>query len=239
MRRLPILIAVFALLAVGAPALAFAAAGYTTANVHMRAGPATAYPIVTTIPARASVEIHGCLAERDWCDVTWDGYRGWVSARYLESLYEGGYVYLPDYFDVVHVPIVVFVLGTYWDRYYRGRPWFRRRSYWENYWRRHRRPSPRLPRRREVSPPRPSRPAIRPPERRAPSVRAPERGRPSVRTPKRRAPATRGGASQRFRVPSRGVPPRSRAVRPPGGATFQRSIPRSRGRGTGGHRSRR
>ena len=107
MRKLAILIAISAFIALAVPALAFAANGYTTANVHMRAGPGIGYPVVTTIPEGAKIEIHGCLADRDWCDVTWDGYRGWVSAHYLQYFYEDHYVYLPDYFDVIGVPIEV------------------------------------------------------------------------------------------------------------------------------------
>ena len=43
------------------PAAAFAASGYATATVNLRAGPGTEYPVVDTVPADAHVDIHGCL----------------------------------------------------------------------------------------------------------------------------------------------------------------------------------
>lgn len=123
---------------IAAPATAFAARGYATNTVHLRAGPGTAYPIVDTIPGGAHVTIHGCLRDRDWCDVTWHRDRGWVSANYLNYFYRNRYVYLPNYFDTIDVPIVTFALNDYWANYYVGRPWYHRRAHWAHYWRGHR-----------------------------------------------------------------------------------------------------
>jgi uncharacterized protein YraI len=158
------------------PAAALAAPGYTTARVHMRSGPGVGYPAVATIPARGHVDIHGCLEDRDWCDVTWRGYRGWVSARYLNYFYRGHYVYLPEYWDTIDVPIVGFVLGTYWHEHYRGRSWYRRRTHWDNYWRRHGRrgyhpgTGPHRPRPPHAAPAAPTRSHVRPPRYTAPST---------------------------------------------------------------------
>jgi hypothetical protein len=60
--------------------------------------------------------------------------RGWVSSQYLEYLYRNRYVYLPDYVDEIDVPVVPFVLTSYWSSYYAGRPWYHRRAYWRGYW---------------------------------------------------------------------------------------------------------
>lgn len=205
MRRLSILIAVTALIAFAVPVSAFAAPGYATANVHMRAGPGIGYPIVTTIPERAHVEIYGCLVDRDWCDVMWDGYRGWVLAHYLEYFYGGHYVYLPNYFDVVQVPIVTFVLGTYWDQHYRGRPWFHRRNYWEGYWQTHHRPGVRPP---SVKTPKPHPlPSIKRPKHRTPSTTVPLRPAPSGTMQQRRAPSTRSGTPQHKLQQLQAAPP--------------------------------
>ena len=127
-----------AILVVAAPASAWAARGYATSTVHMRAGPATEYPVVDTIPDNARVNIHGCLNARDWCDVTFSGNRGWVTATYLNYFYNNHYVYLPDYFDRIDVPVVTFALGSYWDNYYTGRPFYRRRAHFVNVFRSHR-----------------------------------------------------------------------------------------------------
>lgn len=129
-------VAAMALVA-AAPATAYAARGYATSSVHMRAGPSTQYPVVTTIGSGDRVNIHGCLSDHGWCDVSWTGNRGWVSADYLNYFYNNRYVYLPDYVGRIDVPVVTFALGSYWNRYYSGRPFYHRRAHWEHFWRAH------------------------------------------------------------------------------------------------------
>jgi uncharacterized protein YraI len=119
------------------PAAALAAPGIVTTSVSMRAGPGTGFPTVNRVPGGARVNIHGCIRGDAWCDVSWTDNRGWVSSRYLEYLYRNHFVYLPDYVDVLDVPIVPFVLSSYWANYYAGRPWYHRRAYWNGYWRSH------------------------------------------------------------------------------------------------------
>src|SRR5262249_55795716 len=119
------------------PTAALAAPGIVTTTVSLRAGPGEGFPTVDRIPGGARVNIHGCLRGTAWCDVSWSDDRGWVSSQYLEYLYRNKYVYLPDYVDVIDVPIVPFVLNSYWSSYYSGRPWYQRRAYWSNYWTSH------------------------------------------------------------------------------------------------------
>ena|SRR6185312_12542722 len=126
-----------AVLVLAAPTSALAARGYATASVNMRAGPGTDYPVVTTIPDNARLNIHGCLSDHDWCDVTWRDNRGWVSANYLDYFYGGRYVHLPSYVEQIDVPVVTFALAPYWNSYYKGRPWYGRLGHWQNVWRTH------------------------------------------------------------------------------------------------------
>ncbi|WP_436087647.1 SH3 domain-containing protein [Pararhizobium sp. LjRoot255] len=113
------------------PAAAQAAAGFATANVNMRSGPSTRYPAVTVIPVGTSVEIHGCLADIPWCDVSFYYGRGWVAARYVQVEYRQSRVYLePDYYDTLGIPFVTFEIGSYWDRHYRNRNFYRQRDYY-------------------------------------------------------------------------------------------------------------
>lgn len=119
------------------PTAAMAARGIVTDSVSLRAGPGDGFPVVDRIPGGAHVNIHGCLRGDAWCDVSWAGDRGWVSSEYLQYFYRSRYVYLPDYVDVIDVPVVPFVLGTYWANYYAGRPFFHRRAHWTSYWRSH------------------------------------------------------------------------------------------------------
>ena len=127
------------------PTAALAAPGIVTTSVGMRAGPGPGFPMVDRIPGGAHVNIHGCIRGDAWCDVSWSGDRGWVSSRYLEYLYRNRYVYLPDYVDVVDVPIVPFELNSYWASYYPGRPWYHRRAYWSSYWQSHARFATQIP----------------------------------------------------------------------------------------------
>jgi uncharacterized protein YraI len=120
--------------ALAVPGLAAAANAYTTGNVNQRAGPSTNFPRVTTIPAGVAVTIFGCLRDLGWCDTSWRGQRGWVSARYLEYLYGGRRVVIADYGLRVGVPIISFHFGNYWDRYYSDRHWYRDRPWWEERW---------------------------------------------------------------------------------------------------------
>ncbi|MFB6460160.1 SH3 domain-containing protein [Bradyrhizobium tunisiense] len=121
-----------------APTAALAAPGIVTVSTGLRAGPGTGFPLVDRIPGGARVNIHGCLRGNAWCDVSFSDDRGWVSSQYLEYLYRNHYVYLPDYVDVIDVPVVPFVLTSYWSSHYGGRPWYRRHAYWNNYWSSHR-----------------------------------------------------------------------------------------------------
>jgi uncharacterized protein YraI len=107
--------------------------GYITGNVNLRTGPGTGYPRVTTLPVGAAVVIEGCLAGWTWCDVAYGDLRGWVAGSYVASDYEGQRVRVVDYGPQLALPIVTFTLGTYWDRYYRGRPWYAHRARWAHY----------------------------------------------------------------------------------------------------------
>ncbi|MHC2619687.1 uncharacterized protein YraI [Bradyrhizobium huanghuaihaiense] len=120
-----------------APTAALAAPGIVTVSTGLRAGPGSGFPLVDRVPGGARVNIHGCLRGNAWCDVSFSEDRGWVSSQYLEYLYRNHYVYLPDYVDVIDVPVVPFVLTSYWSSYYEGRPWYRRHAYWNNYWTSH------------------------------------------------------------------------------------------------------
>ena len=121
------------------PAAALAAPGIVTTTVSLKAGPGAGFPTVDRIPGGARVNIHGCFKGTAWCDVSWSDDRGWVSSRYLQYLHRNRYVYLPDYVDEIDVPVVPFVLTSYWSSHYAGRPWYHRRAHWGGYWQSHER----------------------------------------------------------------------------------------------------
>ena len=127
-------------LLVAIPFTASAQEAFTSRSVNVRAGPDTSYPAVATLGGGAPVEVMGCLDDWSWCDVVFGYNRGWVYAPYLTYVYQGARVPFYTYAPSFGIPIVAFSLGSYWDRYYRGRPWYGRRDYWERREPRHVRP---------------------------------------------------------------------------------------------------
>ncbi|MDI7864251.1 SH3 domain-containing protein [Rhizobiaceae bacterium n13] len=156
--------------------LSNAAQGYATANVNLRAGPSTDYPAVTVIPYGAPVTIFGCLPDAPWCDTSYAGIRGWVSGNYLQTVYQQRRVYVgPEYYAPLGIPVIGFTFDTYWDRYYRNRPFYRERNRWHDY---------------HVN--RPNRPpGYRPPPNRPPEARPPSQRPPGARPPGQRPPQAR------------------------------------------------
>jgi uncharacterized protein YraI len=126
MRHRSILAACTFVLVLVAPGLASAAGGYTTGNVNMRAGPSVSFPVVTTVPAGAPVQIFGCINGWSWCDTLWGGNRGWVSGAYLNAAWQGRTVPFVAYAPRLGVPVVVYDGEVYWRRHYVGRPWYPR-----------------------------------------------------------------------------------------------------------------
>jgi uncharacterized protein YraI len=104
---------------------------FTTRSVNVRAGPDTSYPPVATLGAGAPLQVMGCLDDWSWCDVVFEDNRGWIYAPYLSYVYQGARVPFYTYAPSFGIPIIGFSLGSYWDRYYRGRSWYGRRDYWE------------------------------------------------------------------------------------------------------------
>ena len=114
---------------------AAAVSAYTTVAANMRAGPGVRYSVVAVVPRRQRVTVYGCLPNRRWCDVRWRRHRGWISSRLLSRttdrrrFYDSGYVF---------PPVIYFDFGTYHDRWYRDRPFYR--QYQGQPWRRRRNP---------------------------------------------------------------------------------------------------
>ena len=111
------------------PATADAAArAIATADVNLRAGPSTRYPAVDVVGGGDRVRVYGCLENRSWCDVGYDGQRGWMSSNYLA--YAGG----PRRYTAerairaIEAPVISFSIGGYWDDHYRARRFYRERD---------------------------------------------------------------------------------------------------------------
>lgn len=117
--------------AMALPGYAAAQNAMATADVNMRAGPGTRYPVVSTVPEDRRVTLHGCEQNFDWCDVSWRGERGWVFADYLDVSWRDRRSSVSDVGPRIDLPIVGFAMGDYWDQNYRDRSWYEERQRWE------------------------------------------------------------------------------------------------------------
>lgn len=104
--------------------------GYPVTNVNLRAGPGTYYPPLLVVPSRAPISILGCLGDYTWCDVIFQGNRGWMRSIYLQGWYRGYYYSLRDYAPRLGYRVVSFDIGPYWDANYRQRPFYGDRGKW-------------------------------------------------------------------------------------------------------------
>jgi len=123
---------------------------YTTTEVTIEAGPAPDYPSLGSFGAGTPVTLYGCLDGWTWCDVSYGEVRGWVDGEALTYPYEDQRVPIAVYGPELSLPIVSFTFGDYWDRHYRGRPFYAERARFERH-------APPPPRHREAPPPLPAR----------------------------------------------------------------------------------
>lgn len=107
------------LVALCAPAWA-QTSNVTRQPANVRSGPDMRFPVVNRLPARTSVRVFGCTSGWRWCDISSGRTRGWVDSRDLSH-------------SVRRAPIVNFSVPSYWDRHYRGQPWYPNRNQWSNW----------------------------------------------------------------------------------------------------------
>src|SRR6185369_7853383 len=105
---------------------------FTAKTVNVRAGPARDYPIVAVLPPGFEVGVQGCLPDYSWCDVIAGDSRGWVYGGKINYPYQNAYVPVLNYGPVIGIGVLTFVLGDYWGRHYRHRPFYGERQRWIN-----------------------------------------------------------------------------------------------------------
>ena len=110
-------------------AAAHAASGNTLTPTDMFAGPGGDFPQVMHLAADLKIQIHGCLRNGQWCDVTWRGNRGWVPAQDLAM--RAGEQRIALQRSPAQVPLVAFDLRGYWDENYQDRLWYQDVGKWE------------------------------------------------------------------------------------------------------------
>ena len=114
-------------------AAAMAQTAYTNTNVNVRAGPGQDYPLVATISPGVAIAVQGCVSDYQWCDIIVGESRGWVYARSIDTAYQNRTVPVYGYGPQVGFPILSFSVGSYWDNYYRDRPFYGDRGRWNDH----------------------------------------------------------------------------------------------------------
>jgi len=113
-------------------AMAQSAPAYTNAPSEIYAGPDGSYPVVARVNGGIPVSVMGCVSGYSWCDVALPGLRGWIYGGSLQYDYGGSPVPLLEYGPRLGLPIIGFSVGSYWDNFYRGQPWYHDRDRWEH-----------------------------------------------------------------------------------------------------------
>jgi uncharacterized protein YraI len=108
--------------------VAQAADGKLSAAVQMRSGPGNEFPTVTRLAKNLSVDIHGCLKDWDWCDVSWRGNRGWVRADSVYSQKGDEHLPIQRYGTQLGIPEITFQINSYWDNHYNDALWYGERD---------------------------------------------------------------------------------------------------------------
>jgi uncharacterized protein YraI len=124
--------------------LSFAAMGenaQTSEPASVFAGPDSSYPEVAQLDADVPIQVMGCLDDWSWCDVAFEGNRGWLYSPDITYQYQGGYVPLYSYAPGLGVAVVSFSLDSYWGSHYHDRPWYAQRDEWVHRPMHHQRPS--------------------------------------------------------------------------------------------------
>lgn len=103
--------------------------GYTAVSTRLYSGPLRDYPTVRTVRRGTMVNVHGCLRDWTWCDVTYRANRGWIAGEALRIQHDGR---RRGVGANMGVDVTTFAFGSYWDNHYRGRPFYGQRERWQS-----------------------------------------------------------------------------------------------------------
>lgn len=87
---------------------AMAVESRATTDLNMRAGPGPNYAVTGVIPAQAAVEVNGCIAAVNWCQVSHGGQTGWSYGAYLTTKIGDDLVVITDDRDLSGVGTIVY-----------------------------------------------------------------------------------------------------------------------------------
>jgi len=128
MRSIVTLAALFAAVLPISAASAQTTRGYTVRATRLYSGPLRDYPSVRYVQRGVRVNLHGCLRDWSWCDVTYRANRGWVAGVDLRISHDGRRQGIAADRGI---GVISFTFGSYWDTHYQGRRFYGQRQRWQ------------------------------------------------------------------------------------------------------------
>ncbi|MCC2112965.1 MAG: SH3 domain-containing protein [Hyphomicrobiales bacterium] len=91
-------------LALTGSSIAAAATAYTNSSVNLRYRPSLRSELIRVVPAGRRVHVLNCVRGNTWCHISYRGWDGYVSERYLDFedddyFYRGQPAPLPPFFE--------------------------------------------------------------------------------------------------------------------------------------------
>lgn len=111
-----------------APAAAQSICGYAASATRLHAGPLRDYPGLRIVRRGALLDVHGCLRDWSWCDVTYRSDRGWIPGKALRVVHKGRRRAIAA---GMGIGVTTFSFGPYWDTHYTGRRFYGERQRWQ------------------------------------------------------------------------------------------------------------
>jgi uncharacterized protein YraI len=90
------------------PGSAAAATAVATTDVNIRSGPGPQFSVVGAISQNTRVELAGCLADSNWCQVNDQGTIGWSYGEYLATEVAGDTVVIAVARQEIDIPTVTY-----------------------------------------------------------------------------------------------------------------------------------
>jgi uncharacterized protein YraI len=82
---------------------------YSAAHLNIRSGPGSQFPVLAQTRYNQMVTVNGCLKDISWCDVVYQGVRGWAAGQYLDyDAADGSIVLLAQAGGKVNIPLVTY-----------------------------------------------------------------------------------------------------------------------------------
>ena len=87
------------------------------------------------MPRNSYIDVYGCTDGYSWCDVDYEGERGWLPATRIQFVYDGRRGSVNNLAPFLGLMILQFSFRDYWSNHYQDRSWYNDRNLqrWQNW----------------------------------------------------------------------------------------------------------